>query len=176
MPDGIDCLRRLFSDGPKRLLVALAILVTGFASPAVAAEDPDQRWGISIWGLSYHIDHATDFDEANVGLGLRYYVNRLVFVEVDALRNSNGGLAVPMSVGLDLKVASLGQACKLYAVAAGAVVYYQNRRTEREYFRAGPVPGVTLGCGRVKTNAIVVLKASHQPVSVIVASLTIMLR
>ena len=158
------------------LLVTLAILVLGFSSTALAAEDPDQRWGISIWGLSYHIDHEIDFAEANVGLGLRYYVHRLVFVEVDALRNSNRGLAVPVSAGLDLKVASLGRACSLYAVAAGAVVYYQNRRTERKYFRAGPVPGVTLGCGRVKTNAIIVLKPSRQPVSVITASLTILLR
>ena len=163
-------------DGPKRVVVALAILVTGCSSPALAAEDPDKRWGISIWGLSYHIDHESDFDEANVGLGLRYYFNHRVFVEVDALRNSNGGLAVPVSAGLDFKVASLGQACNLYAVAAGTVVYYQNSRTEREYVRAGPVPGVTLGCGRVKTNAIVVLRPTHQPVAVIAASLTIMLR
>ena len=159
-----------------QLLVTLAILVTGLSSPALAAEDPDQRWGISIWGLSYHIDDEIDFDEANVGLGLRYYFNRLVFVEVDALRNSNRGLAVPVSAGLDFKVASLGQACNLYAVVAGTVVYYQNRRTERDYFKAGPVPGVTLGCGRVKTNAIIVLKPSRQPVSVIAASLTILLR
>ena len=163
-------------DGPKRLLVALAILVTGFSSPAFAAEDPDQRWGISIWGLSYHIDQEIDFDEANVGLGLRYYFNHRVFVEVDALRNSNGGLAVPVSAGLDFKIASLGQACHLYAVAAGTVVYYQNSRTQREYVRAGPVPGVTLGCGRVRVNAIIVLRPSHQPVAVIAASLTILLR
>jgi hypothetical protein len=168
--------RCMSADGPKRLLVALVIaLVAGFSSP-LAAEQPDRRWGISIWGLSYHIDHEIDFDEANVGLGLRYYFNHLVFVEADALRNSNRGLAVPVSAGLDLKVASLGQACNLYAVAAGTVAYYQNPRTEREYFKAGPVPGVTLGCGRVKTNAIIVLKPSHQPVAVIAASLTILLR
>ena len=160
----------------KRLLAALAILVTESSSPALAADDPDQRWGISIWGLSYHIDPEIDFDEANVGLGLRYYFNHLVFVEVDALRNSNRGLAVPVSAGLDLKVASLGHACNLYAVAAGTVVYYQNGRTEQEYVRVGPVPGVTLGCGRVKTNGIVVLRASRQPVAVIAVSLTILLR
>ena len=163
-------------DVPKRLLVALAILATGLPSPSVAADDPDQRLGISLWGLSYHIDDEIDFEDANVGLGLRYYVNRLVFAEVDALRNSNGGLALPVSIGLDLKVASFGNACNLYAVAAGTVIYYQNRRTDREYFRAGPVPGVTLGCGRVKTNAIIVLRPSRQPVSVVVASLTILLR
>ena len=168
--------RRMSGDGPKRLLVAMALVVTGFSSPAVADEPPDKRWGISIWGLSYHIDDAIDFDEANVGLGLRYYFSHRVFVEADALRNSNRGLAVPVSAGLDFKVASLGQACSLYAVAAGTVVYYQNPRTEREYFQAGPVPGVTLGCGRVKTNAIVVLRPSRQPVAVIAASITILLR
>ena len=157
------------------LLVALAMLVTGFASPALA-QDPDQRWGISIWGISYHVDDETDFDEANVGLGLRYYFHRRVFAEVDALRNSNGGLAIATSAGLELKVVSLGPACNLYAVAAGTAVYYQNRRTEQNDVRAGPVPGVTLGCGRVKTNAIIILRRSHQPVSVIAASVTILLR
>jgi hypothetical protein len=75
---------RMAGDGPKRLLVVLAIaLVTGSSSPALAAEHPDKRWGISIWGLSYHIDHEIDFDEANLGFGLRYYFNHLVFVEAD---------------------------------------------------------------------------------------------
>jgi hypothetical protein len=166
----------MFGDDSKGLLVAVAILVTGCSSPALAAEDPDQRWGISIWGLSYHVDHQIDFEGANVGFGLRHYFNHRVFVEVDALRNSNRGLAVPVSAGLELKVASLGQACSLSAVAAGTVLYYQNPRTEREYFKAGPVPGVTLGCGRVKTNAIIVLRPSRQPVAVIVASITILLR
>jgi hypothetical protein len=164
------------SVGLKRLLLAVAILVTGYSPPARADDDPDRRWGSSIWGLSYHVDDEIDFDEANIGLGIRHYFNRLVFAELDALRNSNGGLAVPVSAGLELKVASLGQACTLYAVAAGTVVYYRNARTEQDYFRAGPVPGVTLGCGRVKTNAIIVLRPSRQPVSVIAASLTILLR
>ena len=83
---------------------------------------------------------------------------------------------MPVSAGFELKFALLGRACELYAVAAGAVVYYQNPRTESEYFRAEPVPGMTLGCGRVKTNAIIVLRPSHQPVDVIAVSLTILLR
>jgi len=144
--------------------------------PALAAEDPDKQWAISIWGFSYHVDSEIDYNEANVGLGLRYYFNHLVFVDVGALRNSNRGLAVPMSAGLDLKLVSLGEACSLYAVAAGTVVYYRNARTEHDDFRAGPVPGVTVGCGRVRMNALIVLKPSRQPVNVIVASLTIMLK
>jgi len=158
------------------LLILASALVAGFASQALAAEDSDKRLGISIWGLSYHIDREKDFDEANFGLGLRYYFNRFIFVEADALHNSNGGLVAPVSAGLEIRFASLGQACHLYAVAAGTVAFYQNPRTDRDYFKAGPVPGVTLGCGRFKTNAIIVLRPSHQPFSVIAASLTIMLR
>ena len=164
--------------GLHRLLVALAIIVTGVAAPTVAGADPDpdRRWGISIWGLSYHLDDEIDYDEANVGVGLRYYVHRLVFVEVDALRNSNRGVAAAASAGLDFKVASLGKACNLSVVAAGTVVYYENPRIEQEDVKVGPVPGVTLGCGRVKANAIVVLRPARQPVNVIAVSLTIMVR
>ena len=155
-------------------ILALAVaLAAGFAAPA-RAQDADQHWGVSIWGLSYHTNHEVDFESANVGAGLRYYFNHLLFVEADALKNSNRGIAVATSVGLDLKFASLGDTCKLYVVAAGTVAYYQNERLKRDYFKAGPVPGVTLGCGWLKVNSIVVLQPKHQPFSSIVASLTLM--
>lgn len=159
----------------KRLLVLAALLATQLPSTLLADEDRHRRFGISIWGLSYHVDDDVDFDEANVGLGIRYYFSRRFFFEVDGLRNSNGGLAVPVSAGFDFRFATIGR-CALYAVAAGTVVYYQNQRTGVDYVKAGPVPGVTFGCGRVKTNAIVVLRGDRQPVAVIAASLTIMLR
>jgi hypothetical protein len=160
----------------SRIATALVIFLFGSASPALSADDSGQRWGLSIWGLSYHIDDDADFDEANVGVGIRYYFNRRLFAEVDALRNSNGGLAVPLSAGLDFRVAAFGESCAVYAVVAGTVVYYQNRRSGVDYVKAGPVPGVTFGCGRVRTNAIVVLRGKSQPVAAIAASLTIMLR
>ena len=57
-----------------------------------------ERWGISIWGLSYHVDRSVDYNEDNWGLGVRYYLKPdRCFVEVDALRNSNRGLVVPAS-------------------------------------------------------------------------------
>jgi len=155
----------------KALALALAI-VAGLAAPARAQESA-QQLGISIWGLSYHINRDKDFDEANFGLGLRYYFNRFLFVEADALHNSNGGLVAPVSVGLDLKFASI-HSCNLYAVAAGTIAFYQNPRTDHDNLRFGPVPGVTLGCGWVKTNAILVLQPKSQPFSVIAASLTLM--
>jgi hypothetical protein len=158
-----------------RVLAFAAVLVAVFSTPVLAGEDSNRRWGVSIWGLSYHIDDAVEFDEVNVGLGVRRYITRRVFVEVDALRNSNSGLAVPLSAGIEFRIASVG-ACSLHAVAAGTVVYYDNRRTDVSYVKAGPVPGLTLGCGRVKTNAIVVLRGDRQPVAAIAAALTIMVR
>jgi hypothetical protein len=158
-----------------RVLAFTALFVAAFSSPLLACEDSNRRWGVSIWGLSYHIDDAVEFDEVNVGLGVRRYVSRRVFVEVDALRNSNSGLAVPLSTGIEFRIASFG-ACSLHAVAAGTVVYYQNGRTDVSYVKAGPVPGLTLGCGRVKTNAIVVLRGDRQPVAAVAAALTIMVR
>ena len=92
----------------------------------------------------------------------------------ELLHNSNGGLVAPVSAGLDLKFASIRQ-CNLYAVAAGTVAFYQNPRTDRDYFKFGPVPGVTLGCGRVKVNGIIVLQPERQFFDVIAASLTLML-
>jgi hypothetical protein len=161
--------------GRARGIAALLILLVGWPISARADDEPDHRWGVSLWGLSYHFDEAIDFEEVNVGLGLRYYATRLVFVQVDALRNSNGGIAVPVTAALDFRLASLGSSCALHAVAAGTVVYYQNERTNQNYVRAGPVPGVTLGCGRVKTNAIVVFRRARQPVTAIVTSITFML-
>jgi len=67
----------------RRLLVLIAIALP---SPAHADEP---RWGVSIWGLSYHVNRSVDYNEDNWGLGVRYYFkpNRL-FLEADALRNS----------------------------------------------------------------------------------------
>ena len=76
--------------------------VLGCSSAARADDDRDARWGIAIWGLSYHVSRTIDYNEANVGLGLRYYFNRRLFVEGDALRNSNRGIVLPASAGAEL--------------------------------------------------------------------------
>ena len=131
------------------------------------------RWGLSIWGLTYHTNHTVAYNDANVGLGLRYYFNHIFFVEGDALRNSNRGIVIPASAGAELGVGSLGS-CHVSLVAAMTVAYYQNLRTGQDYVLAGPVPGVTFGCGRVKPSVIVILSPHRQPVAAITASLTIL--
>src|SRR5580765_174317 len=133
--DGLMSLRRL-----SLVLTFIAAL----ASPA-QAEDGEMRWGVTIWGLSYHTNKSIDYDEGNWGLGLRYYFHRHVFVEGDVLRNSNRGLVLPASAGVEFGMGTLG-ACKVSAMGALTVAYYQNPRTESNYFKVGPVPGVSFRC------------------------------
>jgi hypothetical protein len=157
----------------RTLTLAIGFVVA-LSSVAFADGERDPRFGLSVWGLSYHFDRAIDYDEANVGLGLRYYFNRYVFVEGDALRNSNRGLVLPVSAGLELRVGSLWGACTVSAMGAATIAYYQNLRTGTDYFKVGPVPGVVFGCGRLRTNIVAILSRSRQqPLAAIAASLTI---
>jgi hypothetical protein len=155
----------------SRLLLLLLIAV-GLPASAFAG---DQRWGVSIWGLSYHTNRSVDYNEDNWGLGVRYYFkpNRL-FLEADALRNSNRGLVLPVSLGAEFRVLPLPAGCQLSGVVALTAAYYQYPNQNRTDFKVGPVPGVTIGCGRVKGNVIVVLRKSSEPLAAVTASLTIM--
>jgi hypothetical protein len=154
-----------------RALLALALLA---AVPASARAD-DRRWGVSLWGLSYHVNRSVDYNEDNWGLGVRYYFkpDRLFF-EADALRNSNRGLVLPASLGLEFRIAPLPAGCKLSGVAALTAAYYQYPNQNRTDIKIGPVPGATIGCGRVKANLIAVLRKSSEPLAALTASLTIM--
>ena len=154
-----------------RALLVVALLA---AVPAAARAD-DRRWGVSLWGLSYHVNRSVDYNEDNWGLGVRYYFkpNRLFF-EADALRNSNRGLVLPASLGLEFRLAPLPAGCKLSGVVALTAAYYQYPNQNRTDVKIGPVPGVTIGCGRVKVNTIAVLRKSSEPLAALSLSLTIM--
>ena len=155
---------------PRRLL--LTIIMLGVLPASTSADDG--AWGIAIWGLSYHVNRSVDYNEDNWGLGLRYYVKPdKYFVEVDALRNSNRGLVLPLSAGAEFRIAPLPAGCKLFAVAALTLAYYQypNRNTTDVKF--GPVPGAAIGCGHVKGNVMAVLRKSSEPLAALTASLTI---
>jgi hypothetical protein len=159
--------------GVKAFALAAALCFAGLATPAVAADEPDPRWGISIWGLSYHPPSAIDYADVNLGVGLRYYFNRHFFVEGDALRDSNRGLVLPVSIGAEIGLISFGQTCRLAAVGALTLAYYQNPRTESDYFKFGPVPGVVFGCHMVQVNVVAIFSPSGDPLAAIVASLTV---
>jgi hypothetical protein len=153
----------------RRLLLAAAI-VAALPAPARA----QGQWGVSIWGLSYHVDRSVDYDELNWGIGLRYYVKPdKYFVEADALRDSNRGLVVPLSAGAEFRMAPLPAGCKLFGVAALTAAYYQYGNTNTSVIKFGPVPGVAIGCGHVKTNIMAVLRKSSEPLAALTASVTI---
>ena len=153
-------------------IVTLAV-VGALAAPATARAD-DGHWGIALWGLSYHVDRSVDYNEDNWGLGLRYYVKPdKYFVEFDALRNSNRGLVLPLSAGAEFRIAPLPAGCKLFAVAALTLAYYQYPNRNTTDIKFGPVPGVAIGCGHLKGNVMAVLRKSSEPLAALTASLTI---
>jgi hypothetical protein len=153
----------------KRALLVVAVVA---ALPATASAQG--QWGVSIWGLSYHVDRSVDYNEDNWGLGLRYYFKPdKYFVEFDALRNSNRGLVLPLSAGAEFRVAPLPAGCRLFAVAALTLAYYQYPNRDTTDLKFGPVPGVAVGCGHVKGNVMAVLRKSSEPLAAVTASVTI---
>jgi hypothetical protein len=154
-----------------RWLLAVTLIA---AYPATMRAE-DERWGLALWGLSYHVDRSVDYNENNLGLGVRYYLKpERWFVEIDALRDSNRGLVVPASLGLEVTLAPLPAGCKLSGVVAASAAYYQFANTHSSVIKYGPVPGVGIGCGRVKGNIMAVLRKSSEPLAAVTASLTIM--
>src|SRR5215210_1937585 len=171
------------------LIIVLSVALHTTAKAEAAADTPPpatgRHWAISIWGVSYHTNRSTDFEKANWGLGLRYSarprwhwlgddVDNRVFVEADALRNSNRGIVLPLSAGLEYRIARVAHKCGLFAVGAFTVAYYENPITETTQIKYGPVPGVAIGCGHVKLNTTAVLSASRVPLAALVGSITIL--
>jgi hypothetical protein len=153
----------------KRALLVVAVVA---ALPSTASAQG--QWGVAIWGLSYHVDRSVDYNEDNWGLGLRYYFKPdKYFVEVDALRNSNRGLVLPLSAGAEFRMAPLPAGCRLFAVAALTLAYYQYPNRDTTDVKFGPVPGVAVGCGHVKGNIMAVLRKSSEPLAALTASVTI---
>ena len=138
------------------------------ALPRPSRPNVPGNWGVTIWGVSYHIDKTREYNGQNWGLGVRHYSrpdwgwlgssrDTRTFVEIDALKNSWKGVVLPVSAGVEYKLASLSDTCSVYAVAMMTVAYYHNAVRDVSHVRAGPVPGVVMGCGRVRSNAVFVL-------------------
>jgi len=148
-------------------------------------DGPCRQMSINLWGLSYHPDRTKGYNEQNWGAGFSCYShpnipwllgrgndNRLVF-EGDAMLNSWRGLMVPVSVGANWRVKTFASSgCKLYLVTAMTVAYYNNPIKNVSEVDWGPIPGVSLGCGAVRTNLMLVPSASQVPLAVAVASMS----
>jgi hypothetical protein len=165
--------------GRAVLSLALLTLVVLSSSPAAAHaqaqdEEPPRRWGLNIWGLSYHVSDSIDYAAGNWGVGARYYLKpRHLFLEADALRNSNRGLVVPISFGGEIGIGTIG-VCRFSALAVLAAAYYRNPRTDVDDVKWGPVPGATVGCRRIKANVLTIFRPSDQPLAAVVAYLTVL--
>ncbi len=169
----------------RAVLFAIAVLLA--MSPSASADGGDDRlcgtWAIDAWGVSYHIRQNSDYSDANVGAGVRCYArphwwvfgrnreNRLL-LEVDALRNSHKGLIVPASAGAEFKLASFRERCGLFALGVLTFAYYDNPDRKTDYIKWGPVPGVAVGCGRLRPTVIFVPSHSRQVIAVITGSMT----
>ncbi len=170
------------------LTVALggSLPVTAFAQHArdESGHTSNQQWGITLWGLSYHTNRNAGYETLNWGLGVRYYrrphwrwlgksPNNRVFLEGDVIRNSNDGLALPVSAGTEYWTRLSPARCRLFAVGALTLAYYHYPATDRADVKFGPVPGAAVGCGPVKVNVSAVLRKSSSPLAALVASMTI---
>ena len=136
---------------------------------------PATGMGRRLWGLSYHVDRSVDYNEDNWGLGLRYYLSSATSFR----RGGRPARQQPRAGAAGLggrRVPDRAAAGRLQAVAVAALTaaYYQYRNTEPHDFKIGPVPGVAVGCGHVKTNVMAVLRKSSEPLAALTASLTIM--
>ena len=167
--------------------VLFAIVVLLARSVPASADGGNDRlcgtWAIDAWGVSYHIRQNSDYSDANLGAGVRCYArphwwvfgrnreNRLL-LEIDALRNSHKGLIVPASAGAEFKLASFRERCGLFALGVLTFAYYDNPDRKTDYIKWGPVPGVAVGCGRLRPTVIFVPSHSRQVFAVITASMT----
>jgi hypothetical protein len=156
------------------VVLTLIVFIPASAAAQEKDEEPPRRLGITIWGLSYHVNKSIDYAGDNWGLGVRYYLKpRHIFVEADALRNSNRGLVVPVSLGAEIGFGRIG-VCRFSALAALTAAYYDNPRKDLQEVKWGPVPGATIGCGRFKTNVLAILSHESEPLAAVAVSLTIL--
>jgi hypothetical protein len=174
--------------------IALAVVLLAWPTTSRAQDEipteakntigPCRELAVNVWGVSYHVNRATDYKEKNWGTGLTCYGrpdfkwlghddrNR-VFFEGDLLINSWRGLVLPLSLGLDYTVKAF-PACRLSFFGALTVAYYQLPDRGVSEVRWGPVPGFALGCGHIRSNLILVPSPSKQPLSALVASISVL--
>lgn len=170
---------------PGILVLAFIAGASMIAYAEESAGDTLPAWGVTVWGASYHFEKDIDYQNLNWGAGLRRYfrpdwhwlgqnAQNRIFLQGDVLRNSNGGLMVAASAGPEIHLGQLWGPCHLFGVATLSAAYYENPRRKEDEWKAGPVPGLTVGCGAVKINGTMILRASSQPVAALATSITIL--
>ena len=169
-------------------LVVFIVLVVCYPAVVSAAENNARLcgvWGIDVWGLSWHPQRLADstYNDTNWGFGVRCYArpkwrflgkseDNRVFLEADALDNSYRGLVLPISAGVEYKLASLPGHFQLSVLGALTVAYYQIPMKNETQVRWGPVPSFAVSRGRFKTN-ITLIPSTSRVLAAVVASVTV---
>ncbi|MEK7662514.1 MAG: hypothetical protein AAB355_03440 [Patescibacteria group bacterium] len=187
----------------NRVITIFSAFMMGLLSipaPALAGEkelsadtkDDDeklcQQIGVNFWGASWHTQRPNRYNESgNWGLGVRCYTENpwfgngeksRSFAQIDAFRNSNWGIAVPISVGTEYEIMGIaGGDCQISAVGAVGLAFYESRVNRKNSIMIGPIPGISFGCRRVKFNVTAVPKVKVDKDLIVVAavSMTFML-
>jgi hypothetical protein len=180
----------------KALMSAALITFATLCWPSAALADGEptrggglcNEFGVTLWGLSNHLKHHDfDYHDKNYGAGLRCYGrpgwralgsrdDTQLFFQLDALADSRSGLLFPVSLGVEHHVADISVACQVFAEGALTLAYYGHATLNGAQFRWGPVPALTVGCGRARVNAMFVPSPTHDVLSAIAASGTIFLK
>jgi hypothetical protein len=169
-------------------VVVFMVLLVSYPAAVSAAENNASLcgvWGIDAWGLSWHPERLADstYNDTNWGLGVRCYArpkwgflgkseDNRVFLEADALDNSYRGLVLPISAGVEYRLASLPGHFQLSFLVALTVAYYQIPVKNEAQVRWGPVPSFAVGRGRFKTN-ITLIPSTTRVLAAVVASVTV---
>jgi hypothetical protein len=169
-------------------VVVFIVLVLCYPAAVSAAENNAGLcgvWGVDVWGLTWHPEPLADstYNNTNWGLGVRCYArpkwrflgkseDNRVFLEADALDDSYRGLVLPISAGVEYKLASLPAHFQLSFLGALTVAYYQIPMKNEAQVRWGPVPSFAVGRGHLKTTITLIPSTSHV-LAAVVASLTV---
>jgi hypothetical protein len=169
-------------------VVVFIVLVVSCPAAVSAAENNARLcgvWGIDVWGLTWHPGRLADYtyNDTNWGLGVRCYArpkwrflgkseDNRVFLEADALDNSYRGLVLPISAGVEYKLASLPEHFQLSFLGALTVSYYRIPVKNETQVRWGPVPSFAVGRGRFKT-IITLIPSTSGVLAAVVASVTV---
>lgn len=175
------------------LFLVLAFVVFPSATFADQAQKENeegicQQWGINIWGLSYHTDKSDrgfKVNSANWGIGVGCYKrpewkwlgkseDNKVFLQTDAMLNSYNGLLVLASSGVEYKLTTIFSGCKVFVDAALTMAYYQNPIKKKSEIKFGPVPGLALGCGNLKSNIVFIPSVDKNHLAAVVASFSVL--
>jgi hypothetical protein len=169
----------------KRIVLAAVLVAWPIASRAqeqVSAGSPNtigpcRQLGVNVWGVSYHVNRATDYDERNWGAGLTCYgrpdLKWLGRDENNRLfRRRRATSWRPRLSAVARRGPRPGfNPCRLSFIGALTVA---TSAADGACPKCGPLPGFALGCDHLRTNVILVPSPSKPPLAAVVASMSVL--